>query len=85
MSFNSLGENLTDCCIISGIFEIISFGCDRYFQFTLIYKKPDTYYLNWRVFQIGVGTKKNQQEPILFSTGTDWLIKMCQSAAYSLL
>jgi len=42
------------------------------------------YYLNWWVFQIRVATKK-QQESILISTGTDWLIKMCQSAAYSLL
>jgi hypothetical protein len=69
-SLNYLDENLRDLLYHIRNFEIISFGYDRYFQFTLLYTKPEMYYLNWWIFQIPVVTKK-QQEPILIFIGTD--------------
>ena len=84
MSLNSLGENVTDCCIITGILRLYLWDVIDIFSLLLFTQSQRCISRIGGYFKSALLQKK-QQEPILISTGTDWLIKMCQSAAYSLL
>lgn len=72
------------CCNISDI--LILSLLDVIYIFSLPFFTQSHRFVIWigGYFKSSL-SKKKQQEPILIFTGTDWLIKMCQSAAYSLL